>query len=769
MARQGIFNRNDTTPEPIPRSPQYPNRRNSFTAQYMEIIPNFAQVMQPNESIKFNVTNFVKTIPMVTPMLSRVRLVQRFYAIPFRIMWRAWEDWIKGTNDASFLYEIPRLVNQTYIQGSSQDETHNGICTKDGSSIYDEPFSRKIQLDSNGRVPDELGKYCSVDRSGSRHSSLVCGVGELGDYFRYPIYSKMGIFGLNDEDYYFNPHAFYACAYQLAYSYGYRKPNVQTRVDDFYQMSRNQRFFTSNPDTSDKTTYQCDEFPNLVACFDVSNNKGVPVPTSHRLVTITKQDGSALTDLAKSSNKEDIIRTSWDKVETFPLKSGPNLSMLATDVDANGLPVFKPSNISLYRIRYANYFDDYFTSSNPWQQRGEEAQIPVEGSVSVDLSGLSLSLSSSFTGVEGTGYITKVEFYDSEDDSPSWKSSDLYSATVESSAMYDSNEFRSLGRFTAGSYGPVIMSSNDSARLPFSYTPQGNVSTTGSISGASGSLNGVYVSPSAFRFAMCLQHIKELEAQTDNRYKSYMRKIFGASIQDNRIDRPEFLGGSVQEINVGEVVQTSATADDSPLGTLAGKGYGSKTSGIIRFYAHEHTVIIGMLHIIPDTLYINGLDKEDNAHDRFDFPLPQFSRLSEQPVKNYELCYNLDEYQSSSLINLEAVFGYEPVYNELRWSRSMALGDFRDFMNSKGNYEYYKPWLITRDFGWEFKVRTHGVFVVPKLPTLSDEFLSGRNNGDYSNFAVNNPIRMKPFIVDSYFDVRMTRIIPARGLPAKLG
>lgn len=757
MARQGIFNRNDSTPESIPRSPQYPNRRNSFTAQYMEIIPNFTQVMQPNESIKFNVTNFVKTIPMVTPMLSRVRLVQRFYAVPFRIMWRAWEDWIKGTNDASFLYEIPRLVNQTYIQGSSQDETHNGICVKNGNSIYDEPFSRKIQLDSNGRVPDELGKYCSVDRSGYRHSSLVCGVGELGDYFRYPIYSKMGIFGLNDDDYYFNPHAFFACAYQLAYSYGYRKPNVQTRVDDFYQMARNQKYFTSTPDSTDKTTYQCDEFPNMVACYDTDNNKGVPVPTSHRLVTITKQDGSALSDLSKSSDKEDIVRTSWDKVETFPLKSGPNLSMLATDVDANGLPVFKPSNISLYRIRYANYFDDYFTSSNPWQQRGEEAQIPVEGSVSVDLSGVTFSLSSSFTGTEETINLSQFNVHDSDN--------------VARTLSLEFKNPNSDDEIFLGNQEQLYNFDFDGpASIPLTYTPKGSVSVSGTASGIpSASLNGLYVSPSAFRFAMCLQHIKELEAQTDNRYKSYMRKIFGASIQDNRIDRPEFLGGSVQEINVGEVVQTSATADDSPLGTLAGKGYGSKTSGIIRFYAHEHTVIIGMLHIIPDTLYINGLDKEDNAHDRFDFPLPQFSRLSEQPVKNYELCYNLDEYQGTSLTNLEAVFGYEPVYNELRWSRSMALGDFRDFMNSKGNYQYYKPWLITRDFGWEFKSRTHGVFVVPKLPTLSDEFLSGRNNGDYSNFAVNNPIRMKPFIVDSYFDVRMTRIIPARGLPAKLG
>ena len=111
MARKGVFSRNDDTPETIPRSLQLLSHRHATVAKYMEIYPNFCEVLSPNESIKLNVTNFVRSIPMVTPQLSRVRLVQRFYAVPFRIMWQPWEDWIKGEDDSQFRYELPYPVN----------------------------------------------------------------------------------------------------------------------------------------------------------------------------------------------------------------------------------------------------------------------------------------------------------------------------------------------------------------------------------------------------------------------------------------------------------------------------------------------------------------------------------------------------------------------------------------------------------------------------------------------------------------------------------
>lgn len=763
MARAGVFSRNDDTPEAIPRSLQLLSHRKAFPAKYMEIYPNFCEVLNPNESIRLNVTNFVRSIPMVTPQLSRVRLVQRFYAVPFRIMWQPWEDWIKGEDDSQFLYELPYPVN--CYQTSEEDVDMQGLCVlQNGSHVYSSP--RIIELDENTH-------YVPVIPSGVtyKNACLVNGLRELGDYLGYPLFSVLGYSG-TDSNKYLVPHAFKMCAYQLCYSYGYRKPNVQARIDDFRQLAINQLENTSHdprvpPDYTDFAGNQTNEFPPNISCLETSDMSMIPVPYNFSGAEIANTD----IGLDTSTDKEDIVRTSWDKVEHFPLKAGANLSLLARDVDSNGMPVYKPSNIAIFRMRFANWQDDYFTTSNPWQQRGDEAQIPVVGSVQVDLSGatVSASFSGSFAGTEETVHATTFEYLGGN----IWHSQDLYehdlynSGTSEDSSMILGNSF----------YPDNFSSSQSSAdvRIPITYTPKGSIA--GSVSASlqnppsPSTVSGLYVSPSAFRFAMALQHVKELQAQTDNRYKSYMRKIFGATIQDNRIDRPDFLGGSVQEINVSDVVQT-AQGDSSPdntLGTLGGKASSAKTSKTISFYAHEHTVVIGLLHIIPDTMYLNGLAREDNLHDRFDFIMPQFSRLSEQPVYNYELTtsgFNPTRFFQDNF----SVFGYEPVYNYERWRKSMAVGDFRDFVNSKGSAEWFKPWLVTRDFGYEIYLTDADKYSFNTVqPTLSDKFLSGRYGVDYSNFVVSDPKKMYPFIVDSFFELRWTRIIPTRGIPAKLG
>lgn len=737
MARMGVFSRNDDTPESIPRSLQILTHRKTFDAKYMEIYPNYCEVLQPNESVRLNVTNFLRTIPMNTPQLSRVRVVQRFYAVPFRIMWQPWENWIKGDDDTQFQYELPYLCNvnsSPYNAGFSYSQTPFG---ETEPSFF--TFPRSLTLNSSHFVDSTIGT-----------PNLVCGVHELGDYLGYPLFTNMSI---GDSDHKpLIPHAFKACAYQLCYSYGYRSPNVQARTDDYYEMQQNNKFNNGSISTDDGN--QSYEFPSLFAYYNADNGTVTPPDYSQ---SYNRRDSivGAWQYTATDSDKASIVRSSWDKVEHFPLKAGPNISMLAQDVDSTtGLPKYVESNISLYRMRFANWQTDYFTSSNPWQQRGDEAQIPVTGSVQVDLSDATVNITSTFSGNSSTSYASNVDYWNPEQ-------AEYVSRRLE---YYRDDTFAALG----GYVNPE--DTNNWARIPVSFTPTGNVTSTGTVgtAGTTASVNGLYVSPSAFRFAMALQHIKELTAQTDNRYKSYMRKIFGVEIADNRIDRPEFLGGSVQELNVSDVVQTSESTDSSPLGTLGGRGVSAKTSRGIHFFAREHTVIIGLLHIIPDTEYLQGLSREDNVHDRFDFPLPQFTRLSEQPVYNYELS-SKPWWVSSN----HDVFGYEPIYNELRWHRNLCVGAFRDLVNQTGSKEWYKPWILTRDFGYSVATTLQSSSIIPYLantqPTLSDKFLSGRYGVDYSNFVVSNPKKMYPFIVDSYFDVRATRIIPTRGLPSKLG
>lgn len=833
MARMGVFSRNDSTPESVPRSLQLLTHRNTLDARYMEIYPNFCEILYPNESISFKVTNFVRSFPMKRPQLSRVRVVQRFAAIPIRLLWQAWEDYIKGENDAQFLLEEPYIVNATNDGSSHNYDSTNGAwssATNAGQSVgITGAFGVGIDGGnvhltswSTGNIALVVSSPCSAtdSTSGQRNRGIVCnkdgyphdfyeppvfgtaltdannslyayakfGVHELGDYLGAPLYKSLGKVSVNGQIRSAPFSAFKFAAYQLMYSYFDRSPNVQTRIDDFYEMSLH-----SLNDSSF-------EYPSVVsATKNYSNTSVKPIsfvppheygsqevypdnshlwldtPRISQIKTLSngvvtawdnKRDVAANNNPSDSHYQQDVIRSSWENVEKFPLKSGANMSMLACFNDPQtGLPKFVPSTISLFRMRFANWQTDYFTSCNPWQQRGDEAQIPVSGSVAVSIDGVTFSLSGATVSIPktrvnmdllGTGgsavgvasYVNPYQLDNSLGDNNLAMFDKIYGAPI----VYET-----------GKTHDDITSAN--LVVP-SLSASISQSATSTASGTATAVPSLFVSPSNFRFAMTLQHIKEMQAQIDNRYQSYIHKFFGARARDYRLDRPEFLGGSVMELNVSDVNQTSESSSSSPLGDVAGKSVSADTSRTIRYHADEHCIIMGTVHIIPDTEYVDGLSRIDSTRDRFDWALPQFSHLSEQAVYNEELVYK-DIFESvSSDSGNRSAFGYEPVLNHLRWRPNRASGTFRDVRNATGNYEEYKPWLCVRDFG---QVVSNNGFVTPNVPTLSDKFLSGRYGRDNSNFDIVDDGILYPFMLDSYFTERIVRTISSRGNPTRLG
>lgn len=94
MARQGVFNREITQLEQIKRSLQMLEHRHSTTLQYGVIIPNFTEYLYPNETLRLKTTNFLRTIPLKTPQLTRVRVVQRFMAFPIRLLWEFFPEYL---------------------------------------------------------------------------------------------------------------------------------------------------------------------------------------------------------------------------------------------------------------------------------------------------------------------------------------------------------------------------------------------------------------------------------------------------------------------------------------------------------------------------------------------------------------------------------------------------------------------------------------------------------------------------------------------------
>lgn len=796
MANRGVYSREDNSPEAVGRSIQTWNQQKSIDARFMEIYPTYHDVLYPHETIRIRPSMFVRTIPMVAPVLSRIRIVTRFYAVPIRVLWQPWEKYIDISNDDyDFTLEEPYLINctggarleYTYSQdgqlkkgrhitsGNNGKVTANCRVSFSGTDIAGNMvgYNRGFTL-LNGFVANDYVKYpANFAASGHpQRGGLFVFPHDLMDYFDAPIgvdispYKESAGAALGVNSVRFN--AYKAAAYQLCYSFGYRLPNVQKRVDDYYQMAKSDDYefspylYFSN---SGLTVSRVWSVPQFTAEYGSQWTNGIDfrkcciVNYKDTLEEQGYEDMSSslyTDDKAQSSDAEAVLRTSWDKTELFPLKAGANASLQAWRLNNYGSLEFVPSNISLTRKRFANWQMDYFTSCNPWQQRGTEAQIPLSGSLTVtlpnsttiDISDFTVTVpphhpaadtitASSDIFIEGSAQSLQAAF-DAQGSGylvgPESKSGLMYS-----DASFDASQI-TIPSVTASSVGEATVSLSD---------VRANVQ------------NGLFVSPSNFRFAMALQKIKEMSARTDGRYKHYLSKFFGSFVHDDRIDYPEFLGGVVQDLNVDVVTQTSESGD-TDLGTLAGNGVSAKTGYTITYHAKEHTIILALTHIVPEARYNGGLDRQDNCSDPYDWMLPQFSGLSEQPVYNYELACR-DSYDTAE--SNRVVFGYEPYLNYLRGKSNRANGAFRDSFNFTGSYNYFKPWIIQRDFGKKLVTGGDGVGLQQNVPTLSDEFLSGRGTTDNSMFTVADDRLLYPFIIDSAFQVRATRNIPSRGIP----
>ena len=155
-----------------------------------------------------------------------------------------------------------------------------------------------------------------------------------------------------------------------------------------------------------------------------------------------------------------------------------------------------------------------------------------------------------------------------------------------------------------------------------------------------------------------------------NLTEQQLRAHFGVISDDARLQRPEYIGGSSSPIVIGEVLQTSQT-DTTPLGEMGGRAISSGMGMTDPYYAKEHGWIIGVVSIMPEALYMQGLPRKLSRLDKFDYYFPMFAHLGEQAVKNKEIFY------SGNLVTNEETFGYQSRYAELRDIPSTIHGQFK--------------------------------------------------------------------------------------------
>lgn len=172
------------------------------------------------------------------------------------------------------------------------------------------------------------------------------------------------------------------------------------------------------------------------------------------------------------------------------------------------------------------------------------------------------------------------------------------------------------------------------------------------------------------RLVFQIQKWMERNARAGVRYTEFLKAHFGVSPTDDRLQRPEYIGGSKSPIIISEVLQTSESAT-TPQGNLAGHGITVSQAYCGKYHAKEFGLIIGIMSVMPRSAYSQGINRQWLKSTKFDFYFPEFANLSEQAITNAEICATGNSAHNTT------IFGYQGRYDEMRTKQSMICSEMR--------------------------------------------------------------------------------------------
>lgn len=261
------------------------------------------------------------------------------------------------------------------------------------------------------------------------------------------------------------------------------------------------------------------------------------------------------------------------------------------------------------------------------------------------------------------------------------------------------------------------------------------------------------VTINSLRLTIQLQKFYEKCMRGGRRYTEMIKMHFGVTSPDFRLQRPEYLGGSVQRINVHPVMQTSdnviAGVAEQATGRLGAYAVGlHKGSGFVKSFT-EHGMVVGLLNIRADLTYQNGLERFWSRLTRLDYYWPSFAHIGEQGVLNKEIFAQGDDVvdEDDQIVDSK-VFGYQEYGADYRYKPSKITGEFRS---------YAAPGFLfsgTLD-SWHLSQRFE------ELPLLNQDFIEEDPPFERVVALSNGP----HFIVDMWYSYKCARAMPLYSTP----
>lgn len=162
------------------------------------------------------------------------------------------------------------------------------------------------------------------------------------------------------------------------------------------------------------------------------------------------------------------------------------------------------------------------------------------------------------------------------------------------------------------------------------------------------------------------------------RHVEVLRSRWHVISSDARLQRPELVGSTPININIDVVTQTSSTVEDTDtvqaLGDRAGKASIVGRGKTMHYGVEEFGYFISIMHVAPKAAYFQGIRRNLQREDKFDFYTPEFEHTPQQEIRNNEIFLN----GTTASPETGGVFGFTGRYNEYRHHADEVHGAFRN-------------------------------------------------------------------------------------------
>ena len=302
------------------------------------------------------------------------------------------------------------------------------------------------------------------------------------------------------------------------------------------------------------------------------------------------------------------------------------------------------------------------------------------------------------------------------------------------------------------------------------------------------------VSTALIRQMFANEKLAMITGRTRKTYDAQVMAHFGVKVPHDPKHDIAKIGHDVYALRVGEVTSLattlpSATEPGTALGDIAGKGYiEAHESKGHKFTCPCHGVVITIFSVEPQKRYFGGFAKQNAVTSIFDFPVPEFDLLGNQPMFRFEAgnrdtstTTDPDTGQLVDLYKMTDQIGWNKRYQQWKSRFAYATAAFMPTTPDKAN-QYNSYMIVTEPYGIvntnytgvrsgisrpdlaeRFYIDRHaldGLFVTPYADGWKNT--SGGENWEETPWLIYS---RDPFIVDSFEKVKKVSWMSKDGEP----